>query len=123
MLGRGANRLAGDQRYTIERRRSERFPLELAAHYQCVMRKAASESGDGVTVNISSTGVLFTSDQNLQNGRRIELSINWPAKLDQKVPLKLIVLGRIVRTEPGRAAVDILQHEFRIHNAGARPRS
>ena len=46
-------------------------------------------------------------------GRRIELSINWPAQLDNKCALKLVARGRVVRSQPDCAALEILQHEFR----------
>ncbi len=57
--------------------------------------------------------MLFTTEDILLPGRRVELSINWPAQLDQKCALKLVARGRVVRFENGTAAIEILQHEFR----------
>jgi hypothetical protein len=66
---------------------------------------------------MSSSGVLFTSEQILRPGRRIELSISWPAQLNQKCALKLVARGRIVRFENGLAAMEIQQYEFRTQSA------
>ncbi len=62
---------------------------------------------------MSSTGILFTTDRELTPGRRVELAISWPAQLDGSCPLKLVASGRVVRAEPGRAAMEIYQYEFR----------
>jgi hypothetical protein len=46
-------------------------------------------------------------------GRRLELSISWPAQLNNKCALKLVARGRVVRFEDGRVAFEIQQYEFR----------
>jgi hypothetical protein len=43
----------------------------------------------------------------------VELSIAWPALLHNIAPMQLVVSGRIVRAEGARAAVRMVQHEFR----------
>src|SRR5258708_28670482 len=75
--------------------------------------------GIGKTINMSSNGVLFTTDQFLLPGRRLELSISWPAQLNSNVPLKLVARGRGVRCEEGKAAIEIHQYEFRTASQGA----
>ena len=60
-----------------------------------------------------SNGVLFTTDQILLPGKRLELSISWPAQLDNKCQLKLVARGRVARLEQGKAAIEIQQYEFR----------
>ena len=62
---------------------------------------------------MSSNGVLFSTETDLTPGRRIEVSISWPAQLNDTCPLKLVAKGRVVRIEPGRAALEIQQYEFR----------
>jgi len=76
-------------------------------------KRGGEEMGTGRTVNISSSGVLFTTQQPLFPGLRLELSVSWPAQLDNKCPLKLVARGRIVRSEPGKVAIEIQQYEFR----------
>lgn len=62
---------------------------------------------------MSSTGILFSTDQMLLPGRRLELAISWPAQLNNQTPLKLVARGRVIRYEDGRAAIEIQQYEFR----------
>lgn len=100
-----------------DRRHSDRFPIEREVRYKVLNKRGADETGDGKTVNISSSGVLFTSERVLLPGRRLELSINWPAQLDQKCALKLVARGRVVRYDQGRAAVEIQQYEFRTQSS------
>jgi hypothetical protein len=95
------------------RRGSERRSIERDVQYRVLSRKDGEVSAAGKTVNISSSGVLFTTDETLLPGRRVELSIDWPAQLDNKCALKLVARGRVVRFEGDCAALEILQHEFR----------
>ena len=98
-----------------DRRGADRFPIEREVRYKILSRKNSAEEdgGSGVTVNMSSNGVLFTTDRFLLPGRRLEVSISWPAQLNSKIALKLVARGRVVRSEEGRAAIEIHQYEFR----------
>ncbi len=96
-----------------ERRGSARRSIEREVQFRLLSRKDGDISSAGKTVNISSSGVLFTTVQALVPGHRVELSIDWPAQLDNKCALKLVARGRVVRFEGDRAALEILQHEFR----------
>ncbi|HEV2690453.1 MAG TPA: PilZ domain-containing protein [Bryobacteraceae bacterium] len=101
------------EREKNERRQADRFPIEREVRYKVLNRKNADEIGFGKTINMSSNGVLFTTDQYLLPGRRLELSISWPAQLNSTVALKLVARGRVVRCEEGKAAIEIHQYEFR----------
>ena len=102
----------------IERRAADRFPIEREVRYRILnKRSSSSEEGTGKTVNISSNGVLFTTDQILVPGKRLELSISWPAQLDNKCQLKLVARGRVARLEQGKAAIEIQQYEFRTQGS------
>jgi hypothetical protein len=96
-----------------DRRAADRFPIEREVRFKVMSKKSGDEAGVGRTVNISSTGILFTTDKLLIPGRRLELSVNWPAQLNDKCSLKLVARGRVVRFEQGRAAMEIQQYEFR----------
>ena len=96
-----------------DRRGADRFPIEREVRYKILNRKSVDEVGFGKTINMSSNGVLFSTEQHLPAGKRLEISINWPAQLDSKVSLKLVARGRVVRSEEGRAAIEIHQYEFR----------
>src|ERR671930_1490391 len=97
---------------TPDRRASDRFPIERELKYK-VLNKSGMEAGSGTTVNISSTGVLFAAQSPLMPGRRIEVSISWPAQLDGKCNLKLVARGRVVRCKGAQVAIEIEKYEFR----------
>lgn len=99
------------------RRHSDRFPIEREVRYRVLNKRSSEETGDGKTVNISSSGVLFTVEHMLLPGRRMELAISWPAQLNNKTPLKLVARGRVVRFEGGCAAIEIQQYEFRTQSS------
>lgn len=82
---------------------------------------AAEESGAGKTINMSSNGILFQTEQPLSVGRRLELAVNWPAQLNNTTPLKLVAKARVVRSDSQTAAVEILQYEFKTQARSSTP--
>ena len=110
--------MGSQQTRESERRRSDRFAIEREIRYRSLNKRDGEETGEGKTVNMSSSGVLFTAAQILRPGRRVELAISWPAQLNHKCALKLVARGRIVRFENGLAAMEIQQYEFRTQSSG-----
>ena len=100
-----------------DRRSADRFPIDRDARFKILNRKAAEEMGSGKTINMSSNGVLFTTDHHLLPGRRLEISISWPAQLNSKVNLKLVARGLVVRSDERKAAIEIDLYEFRTQSA------
>jgi hypothetical protein len=97
-----------------ERRATRRFAIEQELSYKVLDHRAAvPEGGAGKTLDISSKGVLFETAQRLRPGKRVEVSVNWPAQLEGGCPLKFVAVGRVVRADETRAAMHIEQHEFR----------
>ena len=95
-----------------ERRGTSRFPLREEVKYKLLHGKVVTV-GTGKTLNIGSGGVLFTTEHRLPMGRMVELSVNWPARLDGICALKFVATGHIIRSEDDRAAVRIERYEFR----------
>jgi hypothetical protein len=105
-----------------DRRGSKRFGIEQEMLYKVLDHRAATpESGVGKTLDISSRGVLFETEQHLRPGKRVEVSVNWPAQLDGGCPLKFVAVGRIVRSEENCAAMKVEQHEFRTRRTKELP--
>jgi hypothetical protein len=88
------------------------FPIELGVGYRCVKSNRLSSVGVGKTIEISRHEVDFTTQHSLNPGERIRLSVDWPAMLGNTCPMKLEICGRVVRSEPGRAAIQIARYEF-----------
>lgn len=78
--------------------------------------RTAKITGCGTTLNIGSGGILFTTEERLPLGRTVELSVNWPARLDGICPLQFVATGRVVRSDSQRAAVRIERYEFRTRS-------
>ena len=66
---------------------------------------------------MSSCGILLADNQALISGTKVEVELDWPAKLDGSVPLKLVIRGSVVRLEKGCVALAIKHHEFHICKA------
>ena len=112
-------RTSSHQNEQNERRHSDRFPIEREVRYKVLNKRSGEEAGDGRTINISSNGILFSSQHVLLPGRRLEVAISWPAQLNNKCALKLFARGRVVRYEAGIAAIEIQQYEFRTAQSQA----
>ena len=100
-----------------DRRRTTRFPVCEELRYR-VLHKSSPVSGVGKTLNIGSGGILFSTEQKLPLGRTVELSVNWPVRLDGTCPLKFVAIGRVVRADSQYAAVRIERYEFRTRASG-----
>jgi len=95
-----------------DRRLSRRYPITVDLDYKAVSRDGAAVEGFGRTLNLSTSGVLFSSDRPLCPGMRIELAIAWPALLNDSLALDLRVCGRVARAEGTINAMHIRTHEF-----------
>ena len=95
---------------STDRRSGRRFAIEQRLYYR---RCGEGACARGKTVDISSSGVQFTTESALNPGQLVELSMNWPALLGGGCPLKLHMLGYVVRSGPQTAAVKIMRYEFR----------
>src|ERR1017187_8955192 len=90
-----------------DRRQANRFPLQEDVKYKVLQSKHRPISGSGTTLNISSSGILFSTQEALPLGQTVELSMNWPARLDGTCAMKFVAVGRVVRSEKTRAVVRI----------------
>lgn len=96
-----------------ERRTADRFPIEREVKYRVLSRRHVDEAGAGKTLNISSSGILFSTERDLTPGKQVEISVAWPAQLNNITPLKLVARGRVVRVDGRKAALEIQHYEFR----------
>lgn len=96
-----------------ERRARRRYEMSLRLRWKVVRRKRLLETGTGMTLDLSSTGVLLQTDSKLPLSGTVELSIAWPILLDDALPMQLMVAGRIVRVYGRFVAIEISQYEFR----------
>ncbi len=100
----------------VERRMSKRFPIGLEVCYKTLSQRPEPLEGVGKTLNISSSGVLFTSEYELPVGTALEVSINWPVRLADGCLLNLVARGRVTGRRKGTWLCDFQQHEFRTQS-------
>lgn len=99
-----------------ERRHHQRFPI--AAQTQYVL---TGIRGQAVTSDISSGGVFMKTDRILPVDKQVQLFIDWPAMLDQRCPLRLVIVGRVLRSGESGTAIGIIRYDFRIRPKRATP--
>ena len=99
-----------------ERRSKVRYPLDLRIWFQSVS-SSVPVSGVGRTLNLSSGGVLVFSEHVALNeigvSAVLQMSIEWPFMLDDRVPLQLFAVGRILRRGASTFAMTFDRHQFR----------
>ena len=102
-----------------ERRLKRRFQIEQEVRYKMLYGQRIAETGNGRTMNISSSGVWFSTENMLTSGMPVELSMNWPVLLNDSCPMKLMIYGCVVRSNEKGAAVAIERYEFRTQGSRA----
>jgi c-di-GMP-binding flagellar brake protein YcgR len=100
-----------------ERRTKRRFEIEQEVRYKMLYGQRIAETGSGKTLNISSGGVWFSTENLLTAGMPVELSMNWPVLLNDSCPMKLMIYGCVIRSNDKGAAVAIERYEFRTQGS------
>jgi hypothetical protein len=101
----------------VERRATERYAIQRDVRWKLRSKRTREAPAAGRTVNISSTGVLFTTSAYAIPGTVVEVAISWPVPMDAEGELQLIARGRLIRCNDGLAAVHFQQREFRARES------
>jgi hypothetical protein len=101
------------------RRGAIRFPIEREVRYRTLSETGGDEEGTGRTINISSSGILFTTSRVLLPGCHMEVIVDWPARGGFGSQSKLIARARVIRSETTRTAVEILWYEIHAPDTNA----
>ena len=113
----GSSILLSKRKCGIDQRLRKRYSIALELRYKLLNKGRVERLGLGRTLNISSSGVLFEANDLLPAGGTIELAINWPFLLGAVINLKLVMRGRVVRTDAQTIAVKVEHYEFRTTGA------
>ena len=89
----------------MERRLKVRYPVRLQARYRSLDQQDQI-SGVGLTVNMSSSGLLVTCQNSVPHGSQMEVLMDWPTLLNSTVPLQLVTSGRVIRSEPSSFVIE-----------------
>jgi hypothetical protein len=92
-----------------DRRASGRYPVSMELTYRVL---GGDQMGAGRTLEIGSGGLSFSAPEPLTPGTVIEVSLDWPALLEDACPLKMVVKGRVLRSHNRLTAIEIRGYEF-----------
>jgi hypothetical protein len=95
-----------------DRRLRTRYPIRLDLQYKLLNRGPVKQTGSRRTLNLNSGGIFFETNDFLPTRGLILLVMRWPILLDGACPLKVLVQGRIVRTDAKGTAVRVSSYEF-----------
>jgi hypothetical protein len=104
--------LIGRPPYGEERRAAVRVKLECPSRYETLSEP--KQAGVGHTIDMSTTGIAFTTESSLPANAQLTLQVMWPARLEGGVPVELHAAGRLARTEATMAALQLDNMNFSI---------
>jgi hypothetical protein len=96
----------------VERLFKARYPIRLQARYRS-LNPEERISGVGLTINMSSSGLLVTCRHTVPLGAQMEVLLDWPSLLNSTVPLQLVTSGRVVRSQPSSFVLEFASYQFR----------
>jgi hypothetical protein len=93
-----------------EQRRNQRFELKLPFE---IIRAGTNSKVVGETKNVSSSGVLFTSNSAVAVGEPIEYFITFPKPANSRSEVRLRCVGTVLREDPElKFAATLERYEF-----------
>jgi hypothetical protein len=93
-----------------DNRKNQRFELRLP--FELVRSGNRGQFIHGVTMNLSSSGVLFESEQYLPVGEIIEYYISLPTGHNPEEDVRLRCMGKVIRSHDRYAAATMERYEF-----------
>ena len=87
----------------VEARRTNRYDLKAPAHFWWLELNGLTESSDGITKDISSSGVFVLTTMLPPVGARVELDVLLPAIGEDSTSARLHGEGFVVRLQHGLA--------------------
>ena len=102
----------------VDRRSAVRYAITLSLRYVVQNPHGVAETGSGHTLDLSSSGLRFTTEKPLEPGAKVDLFIDWPAPLDGGVQLQLTTSGTVVRSDATSTALRIQRHGFKTKGRG-----
>jgi hypothetical protein len=87
--------------------------VALDLQYQVLGREL---KGAGRTMWISSRTVIFEADREFVPGTDLEMTVAWPARLDERIGLQLWLRVRIVHSLSQGMTAEIRKYQFRTRS-------
>jgi hypothetical protein len=87
-------------------------PVSLPVRYQSLGKPRVA--GTGLTVALGRHTAIFVAQHPLPAGSRVELFIDWPAKLMERTPLQIYMMGTVYGSEGRSTLVAVKSYVFKI---------
>ena len=97
-----------------------RYPVQVELKYKLLQNGLVAARGFGKTLEFGDGKVSFNVDRRLDQGADLELSLDWPLRIDGVCPLQLIVFGQVVASNREGSTLQITRHEFRTRGTHMR---
>jgi hypothetical protein len=95
-----------------ERRTAVRVRLVCPSRYET--HTEPKQIGMGHTIDMSNSGIAFTTESRLPTNATLTLHLKWPVRLPGEVPVELRAVGRLARTETLKAALQLHSVTFDV---------
>jgi len=82
-----------------ERRTARRYDLSLPIIIRVPSERAMDSSQQGKTRDISTRGLYFVIDQDLQAGSELDITLTLPAEITHGTEVFVRALGKVIRVE------------------------
>lgn len=100
-----------------ELRKKRRYGISLPVRYRILHGRQIGDVGTGEALNISVSGVWFTTERTAKLDGWLRLSIDWPILLNRVHRLQLVIEGPVIRNDERGAALAVARHEFRTRSS------
>ena len=97
-----------------ERRRAVRVQIECQSRYET--HAVPKQVGRGRTIDMSSSGISFTTESLLPGGTEVTLHVTWPVHLEDNVLVELRAVGKVTRADATKAAIQTDSMSFSIED-------
>jgi len=88
-----------------ERRAAVRVHVVYPSRYET--HTEPQQAGAGHTIDMSTSGIAFTTESLLPANAEVTLHVTWPVRLEGDIPVELRAIGKVVRAEAMRAALKL----------------
>ncbi len=88
---------SSDQQSAGLKPRAQRFPIVTPLLYR---ESGRPDWNEGTTINISSSGILFSCTSTLQPSTMLEMQIIFPSEITGGIPASVTCVGPVIRTVP-----------------------
>ena len=99
-------------RLLVDQRSHRRYPITQKMEYKLLSNLEIERCGIGRTVNVSSSGILFEGSDRLPAGSLVEVLMDWPFLKGGICQVKLVMRGRVTRSDGKHVAVRVSRYEF-----------